>query len=75
MCHSSAHPLRNQIALELRNRADDVKQELPCRGGGIDAFGQADEIYSERAELIQAFNQVFQGARESVELPDQNYIE
>jgi len=60
MRHSRAYPLCNQIALELRNRADNVKQELPCRGGGIHAFGQADEIDSECTELIQTFNQVFQ---------------
>jgi hypothetical protein len=75
MSHPSSNSLRNQVPLELSNGTNDVKQELPCWGGGVDAFGQADEIDSQCTELIQTFNQVFQGASKPVELPDQNYIE
>ena len=75
MRHSCAHPLGNQISLELRNRTDDVKQELPGGRRGVHAFGVAYEIDSERAELVETFDQMFQRAGKAIEFPNQNNIE
>src|SRR5712691_1556490 len=75
MGHPGAHPLGNEVPLELRNGSHNVEQELATRADGIDAFGVADEIDTERPELIETFDQVYQRAGEEVELPDQDHIE
>src|SRR5713101_3412170 len=75
MGHPGAHSLANEVPLELRYSSHDVEEKLAARGGGIDAFGIADEIDPEGAELIEAFDQVFQRAGEAIELPDQDHIE
>jgi hypothetical protein len=59
MSHSRSDSFRDQIALELSNGTDNVKQELSCRGSGIDAFRQANEIDPEGTKLVQALNQMF----------------
>jgi hypothetical protein len=56
MCHPSSNSLRNQIPFELSNRANNVKEKLPRRGGGINTFGHADEIDPQCTELIQTLN-------------------
>src|SRR5712692_10773573 len=75
MGHPGAHSLANEVPLELRYSSHDVEEKLSARGGGIDAFGIADEIDPEGAELIEAFDQVLQRTGEAVELPDQDHIE
>jgi hypothetical protein len=62
--------LADEIALDLRQRAKDVEDELAARRGGVDLFLQAAKANVARMQLGDRVDQVAQGATESVELPD-----
>jgi hypothetical protein len=51
-----------------------MERELTGGSGGVDSLGVADKINSQRAELIQTFDQLFQGPSEPVKLPNQDHI-
>src|SRR3954447_2548097 len=63
------HLFLNQRALELRQRAEDVEQQLALRGGGVDLFGQRAEGDAAVLEAGHRGEEVRQGSAEPVELP------
>src|SRR5262245_22255150 len=52
-CQAGPDPLHNQRALELRERADDVVEQPPHRGGGIDVLRVADEVDAQAMEVLK----------------------
>jgi hypothetical protein len=74
MGYSGPDTLGDQIALKLRDRAHDVKQQLAAWSGGIDAFGVADEINSQGPEILKAIDQMLHGAGKTIKFPDQDDI-
>ena len=56
--------------LELSKRPENVKHEPATGAGGIDRFGQGSEANPSLLKVMNDLNQVFQGTRQSVELPD-----
>lgn len=72
--HASTHSLHNEIPFELGDRANYVKQKLSGRCRGVDALSETDEINAQRAELLQAVDEVFKRASKASEFPDQDDI-
>ena len=52
--------LADQLALELRDRAEDMKHQPTRRGRGVDALGKAAEAELAALELADQLNQVTQ---------------
>jgi hypothetical protein len=50
-CHAGAHPLLDQRALKLGERAKHLKHRLTCRRGGIEALLMQVEIDLERVQF------------------------
>jgi hypothetical protein len=48
---SGDDPFTNQIALELRDRAEDVKEQPAGRRGAVYGLIDRDQIHAERLEL------------------------
>jgi hypothetical protein len=71
---AGAHSLCNQISLELRHRADNVKQQLPAWRRRVDSLRKAHEIDAQGPEFFQAIHQVLERSRETVELPNQHHV-
>jgi len=62
------HALADQVALELCDRGEDVKEQAPRRGGGVDLLVQHDEVDAQRGELTPEADQVMGRARQAIEL-------
>src|SRR5216683_2601036 len=60
--------LPNEVALELRQGAKDVEDELAARRGGIDVFLQTAETDVATLELGDRVDQMAQRATQSIEL-------
>ena len=66
--------LADQLVLELRDRAEDMKHQPTRRGRGVDALGKAAEAELAALELADQLNQVTQRATETVQAPDHQRV-
>jgi hypothetical protein len=62
--------LADQVALELSQGAEDVEDQLPAGGGGVDPLGQALEPNALLGQAGNGVDQVAEAAAEAVEPPD-----
>ena len=67
-------PFPDEVALELGQRAEDVKDQFAARGGGIDALGQAAQANLALLEGGDDLDEVPQGAAQAVQAPDDQGI-
>src|SRR3954453_11520400 len=63
-------PLFNDVSLELRQRPENMKDQFSARGGRINLLGEALKADLAVIQLSDAFNEVFEGAAEAIQLPD-----
>jgi hypothetical protein len=73
--HPGRGPLPNQIALELGDRTQNVKQQAPCGGSGVHRLIEHDEIDPQRLELPGKPRQVTNASSETIEFRNRNDIE
>ena len=73
--HAGAHPLDDEIAFEFRNGADNHHHCPTQRAAGIDLLAKADELDVQMIQLIENFEEVFDGPGQPIGGPDQNHIE
>ncbi len=66
--------LRHQRMLELRDRADDLKEQTPDGGGRVDPLVQHHEIDAAGVEEFGELDQVPERAAEAVELGDYELV-
>jgi len=59
---------------KLGEGAEEVKRQPSLRSGGIDAFGETDELDAALIERFDFGDEVFQRAAEPVEAPDDEGI-
>src|SRR5262245_13893997 len=62
------HALADEIALELRDRGQDVKEQTSGRGGGVDLLVQHDQVDTECGQLLDEDNQMVRRTRQAIEL-------
>src|SRR3954464_14184381 len=62
--------LADDVALELRKGAEDVEDELPAAGRGVDLLGEALEADALAVKLPDCLNQMREGAAEAVQAPN-----
>jgi hypothetical protein len=73
--HAGAHPLDDQVALELGDGTHDDHDGAPQRSAGVDVLAITDELDIEAVEIIEHFEEVTDGARHAIEGPHQDDIE
>src|SRR5215213_1323222 len=61
--------LADDVALELGKGAEDVEDELPAAGRGVDLLGEALEANALAVELSDRLDEVLQGAAEPIQPP------
>src|SRR3954469_3779677 len=61
--------LANDVALELRKGAEDVKDELPAAGRGVDLLGGALEADALAVKLRDRLDQMREGAAKAIQAP------
>lgn len=66
--------LADQIALELRQGAEDVEHQHASRRGGVDVLGERAEPDASGRHLADLLDQVTHRAAESIELPDHQRV-
>lgn len=64
-----ARSLPDQPALELRERAEHVKHEASLRRRRVKSFRQAAKVDPAFSQRLHGFDQLFQGARQAIQLP------
>ena len=72
---ASLHPLADQIALELGDRREDVEEQTPRWGRGIDLLVEDDQVNTEVGEFAAERHKVVSRTRQPVELGHGNDIE
>jgi len=73
--HAGAHPLDDQITLQLGYGADDDDDSPSQRAGGIDVLSEADIFDVEPVEFVQNIEEVLDRPSQPVRSPDQNNVE
>src|SRR3954451_24100579 len=68
-CKSGLGALADDVALELGKRAEDVEDELPAAGRGVDLLGGALEPDALAVKLRDRLDEVFEGATEPIQAP------
>jgi len=66
--------LPRNLALKLGEGPEEVKRQPSLCGGGVDAFGETDELDAALIERFDLGDQVFQRAAEAVQTPDDEGI-
>ena len=66
--------LAGQGALELRQRAEHLEQELALRAGGVDPLGEGTERHVAFLQPVHRRQQMGQRPAQAVELPDDQTI-
>ncbi|ADX32426.1 hypothetical protein G184_gp58 [Erwinia phage ENT90] len=61
--------LNNQLALHFRQRPHNMKKEAAHWRTGINAVGQAAEVYSFFAQFLSQHNQMAHAAAKTIQLP------
>src|SRR4051812_26018914 len=61
--------LADEVALELRKSTEDVEDELPAAGRGVDLFGGALEADALAVKLCDRLDEVLHGSSEAVPGP------
>jgi hypothetical protein len=69
------YSLRNQAALKLGHSTQYCEDHFPGRRAGVHLLRQRDEFDAERPKRLQRPEQVRNGARKTVELPNGDTIE
>jgi hypothetical protein len=57
--HAGSDPLDDQVALQLRDGADDNDQGTAQRPSRVDLLAEADELDVEPAQLVENIEEVF----------------
>jgi hypothetical protein len=73
--HLIFRPLGNHLPLELGEIYQNVPEQPARRGRRIQPLGHADHMGPCRLELLQQRMKVFHGARQAVELRDDDVID
>ncbi len=68
------HPFPNDGPLKFGKRSEQMKQELPRRGGAVELFVQGDKRHAEALELVQGHDEMFEAAAEAIEAPDEHDV-
>jgi hypothetical protein len=61
--------LADEVALKLGKSAEDVEDELPTTGRGVDLLGEALEADALAVKLRNRLDEVLQGPAEAVQAP------
>jgi hypothetical protein len=69
-CQAGTRPLTDEPPLELRQRSEDVEDQLAATRGGVDLLLQGPEPHVTLRERCDGFDQVAQGAAQAVKSPD-----
>jgi hypothetical protein len=72
--HGVPRTLADRFALPLRDGGHDVEHEASGGGSSVERFGHAHERYVAAGEALEQLGQVFDAAREPVELGDDDDI-
>ncbi len=62
-------PLADEVALELRQRPEDVEHQPPARSARVDALGEADQGDLALLQALHGLDEVAQAAAEPVQPP------
>ena len=73
-CQAGAHPLADELALELGDRGEDAEDESAVGCGSIYALMNRDKLDSERIEFTQCVYQLAQAAGETVVAVDHDCV-
>ena len=66
---AGAGALADQLALHLREGSEDLVEEAPHGGAGVDIFGKALEVHASAVQLGQNSNEVLEAAAHAVKFP------
>ncbi len=73
--HAGAHPLDDQVALELGDHRDDDHHGPAEWAAGVELLAEADELDIEAVEFVEDFQEVAHGAGQPVAGPYEHDIE
>src|SRR5580704_5067393 len=73
--HAGPNPFDDQVAFELRDRADDDDDGPSERATGIEVFPEADVLDVQVVEFVQDFEEVPDGSSDPVRCPDEHHLE
>jgi len=68
--HAGLDSLYDDVSLELGHSGDNLEDELARGRGGVEVVLVGYEVDAQGVELVEGVDQVFEGPREPVELPD-----
>jgi len=71
---AGAGALADELALELRERAEDVEDELPAGARGVDRLGEEAESDLSLLEELNEVDEVAEAAAQPIELPDDDGV-
>ncbi len=66
--------LFQEVALELAQRAEEVQDQAPGGGGGVDGLRQGAEAHSPAVQLVDELQEVAKGAGQAVQAPDGQHV-
>ncbi len=67
-------PFSNDGSLKFRKGSQQVKQELPGRGGTVKLFVEGYERHTEALELVQGHDEMLETPAQTVEPPDEHDV-
>ena len=65
---------RNNIPFKLGKCPEDMENEFPTAGGGVDVFSQAFKADVSIVQIGDPLDEVFEGAAKSIKPPDDEGI-
>ena len=72
--HPCPSPLSDHRSLELREAPDHLHHHSTCRGRRVDGLGETPKACLGGIDLLQDVQEVLQGPRQPVELPNHNDV-
>jgi hypothetical protein len=73
--HTGPHALNNKVTFQFGNSADDDHHGAAQWTARVELFTEADELQVEVVQLIEYFQEVPDGACDTIARPHQDYIE